>query len=135
MGRADLREDPRFATLKARVAHMDLVDEIVSGWTRDFAKEDLFQLLLERRIPSAPVRDLGEVMNDPHLHERGALKRVDHPALGEAVLPTGALRFGEATPPELVPSKELGADNEAVYCGWLGLSPGELGQLRAEGVV
>jgi CoA:oxalate CoA-transferase len=135
MGRTDLRDDPRFATLRTRVAHMDLVDEIVSEWTRRFTKQDLFELLLQSRIPSAPVRDLSEVMNDPHLHARGALKRVEHPALGEAVLPTGALRFGDGDPPELVPSKELGADNEAVYCGWLGLSSGELGRLQAEGVV
>ena len=34
------------------------------------------------RIPCAPVRNAPEVMNDPHMHERGMLERIDHPELG-----------------------------------------------------
>jgi CoA:oxalate CoA-transferase len=135
MDRHDLLEDPRFRTLKDRVTHMDEVDDLVAAWTRGFTKEALFKLLLDHRIPCAPVRDLGEVMNDPHLHVRQALKRVEHPALGATVLPTGAMRFGEGDPPELVPSKALGADNEAIYCDWLGLSRDEFSQLQIEGVI
>ena len=38
-------------------------------------------------------------------------------------------------PPELKPSKALGADNEDVYCGWLGRSQAEFDLLRGEGVI
>jgi CoA:oxalate CoA-transferase len=135
MERPDLREDPRFGTLKDRVGHLDAVDEVVSAWTRGFSKEALFALLLKHRIPCAPVRDLGEVMNDPHLHARRSLERVEHPLLGEVVLPTGAMRYGDCDPPELLPSKALGADNQEVYCNWLGRSLEEFDILRGEGVV
>ena len=133
MQRPDLGQDPRFATLKDRVRHMDVVDEIVSGWTRGFAKEELFAMLLRHRVPCAPVRDLGEVTNDPHLHARGALRRLDHPLLGELVLPTGAIRFG-SEPPPLEPSKELGADNEPILRGWLGLDEAEYRAYQQAGV-
>ena len=132
MGRPELRDDARFGTLKDRVANMDAVDHLVSSWTRGFDKESLFQTLMRHRVPCAPVRELGEVVNDRHLHARGGLRRVSHPALGKIVLPTGAMRFGEEPPP-LSPSKALGADNEAVHRGWLGLSAEEFAAAGAEG--
>jgi crotonobetainyl-CoA:carnitine CoA-transferase CaiB-like acyl-CoA transferase len=134
MKKPELANDARFATLKSRVAHMDLVDDLVGAWTRTFDRKELFKLLMKHRVPCAPVRDLGEVMNDPHLYARGALQRVNHPDLGEIVLATGAMRFSDE-PLELVPSKELGADNVAIYRDWLGLSEAELDACGKEGVI
>src|SRR3546814_10061782 len=93
MGRGELSDDPRFATLAARVDNMDQVDEIVSTWTTLSTKEEIFQRLMKCRVPSAPVRDLSEVVDDPHMHERGMLEWVDHPEFGRIVLPNSPLRF------------------------------------------
>lgn len=134
MQRPELAQDDRFSTLKSRVAHMDVVDELVSSWTRTFDKEALFKLLMEHRVPCAPVRDLGEVMHDPHLHARGALRHVAHPLLGDVILPTGAMRFTDE-PPAIEPSKALGADNRAIYGEWLGLSGSDVDALAAEGAI
>ena len=50
------------------------------------------------RVPCAPVRTAPEVMNDPHMHERGMLEHVEHPELGDIVVPTSPLRLhGAAT--------------------------------------
>jgi CoA:oxalate CoA-transferase len=43
--------------------------------------------------------------------ERGALKRVDHRDLGEIVPTAGRLRYGDAAPLDLRPSRGVGADN------------------------
>src|SRR5438045_1524483 len=43
MERPDLADDPRFQSLKSRVAHMDEVDAIVSDFTSRFAKQPLFE--------------------------------------------------------------------------------------------
>jgi len=135
MGREDLLDDPRFATLKTRVAHMDLVDGIVSAWTTGFDKQPLFDLLIARHVPCAPVRDLGEVVNDAHMLTRGALVRMDHPELGEITVPRSALRFAGSALTELEPSGALGAENDAVYGDWLGLPANEIEALKAEGVI
>jgi CoA:oxalate CoA-transferase len=135
MGRQDLADDPRFASLKSRVANMDAVDEIVAAWTRDFDKQPLFELLISRHVPCAPVRDLEEVVNDTHMHERGALQRMDHPELGAIIVPHSPLRFDGSALLELLPSEPLGAQNDSVYGGWLGLSEDEIGALRDQGVI
>jgi crotonobetainyl-CoA:carnitine CoA-transferase CaiB-like acyl-CoA transferase len=135
MGREDLLDDPRFATLKSRVANIDLVDEIVAGWTRAHDKQPLFETLIARHVPCSPVRDLKEVVNDPHMHARGALKRIEHPELGPIVVPASPLRFDGSAPAELMPSALLGGQNDEVYGNWLGLSPGEIAGLRENGVI
>jgi CoA:oxalate CoA-transferase len=135
MGRPELKGDPRYGNLKARVARMDEIDQLVGGWTAGFTKQALFELLLRHRVPCAPVRELPEVVNDPHLHARGALSRVDHPLLGPVVLPTGPLRFEDAPPRPLRPSQALGADTEAVLEGFLGLDAAAIAGLKQEGAV
>lgn len=135
MGRPELADDPRFESLKTRVAHMDAVDEIVGSFTSQFDKQPLFELLLKHRVPCAPVRDLGEVVNDPHMHARGALQWIDHPELGRIPVQTSALRFEGVEPMPIVPSRQLGEDNRAVYGDWLGLAGDEIERLKREGVI
>jgi CoA:oxalate CoA-transferase len=135
MGRADLRDDPRFASLTTRVAHMDVVDGLVSGFTKQLNKQDLFALLMKHRVPCAPVRTLMEVVNDPHLHQRGMLQWIDHPELGRIVVQSSPIRFDGAPPLAHEPSRKLGADNDSVLSGWLGKSQDEVARLAKEGVL
>ncbi|MCA0206249.1 MAG: CoA transferase [Proteobacteria bacterium] len=135
MQRPDLGEDPTLATLKQRVERMDDVDAMVADFTRQHAKQPLFDLLSEHRVPCAPVRTLDEVINDEHLHARGALEWVDHPMYGRVALPRSALRFHGQDTVDLRPSGELGRDNAAVFQDWLGLSPETYARMRDEGVI
>lgn len=114
MGRPDLGEDPRFATLKNRVAAIDEVDALVGAWTAVRDKEEIFQILMRHKVPSAPVRTLAEVMSDPNMHARGALIWQDHPELGRIVVQRSALRFAGVPAGELTPSRALGADTDEV---------------------
>jgi CoA:oxalate CoA-transferase len=135
MERTDLADDPRFASLKARVANIEAVDEVVGAFTRRLGKEALFALLMRYRVPAAPVRDLQEVVHDPHMLARRALEWVDHPDLGRVPLPNSPMRYEDAEPMAIVPSRRLGADNDEVYGEWLGIASAELETLRADGVI
>lgn len=135
MGREDLQHDPRYADLKSRVAHMDEIDELVSGFTERHDKQPLFDLLMAHRVPCAPVRDLDEVVNDTHMHQRGALQWVEHPMYGRVCLMNSPLRFEGSDPLPIKPSGELGRDNREVYGDWLGLSEDELQALAREEVI
>lgn len=135
MGRPELADDPRFASLKTRVANIDAVDEIVGGFTQRFAKQALFELLLKHRVPCAPVRDLDEVVNDPHMLERRALQWIEHPELGRIPVQSSPLRFEGVDPLPIVPSRRLGEDNVAVYGDWLGLSRDAIATLEEQEVI
>jgi formyl-CoA transferase len=122
MGRLDLPSDPRFASLKARVDSIDAVDAIVSQWTRERTKHNVFETLMKHHVPCAPVRDLDEVMNDPNMHARGSLQWQNHPELGRIVVQHSPLRYAGAPLAQLTPSRLLGADTEAVLRERLGWS-------------
>lgn len=135
MNHPELDSDPRFASLKTRVRNMDTVDEIVSSFTRQYTKQALFELLTKHRVPCAPVRDLDEVVNDPHLLARRALEWLEHPDLGRIPVPNSPMRYDGVDPKTLIPSRRLGQDSGAVYGEWLGLSAAEIDKLVDEGVV
>jgi CoA:oxalate CoA-transferase len=135
MAREDLRDDPRFKTNADRVAHMDETDHVVSAWTQTLGKMEVFAITKQHRIPCAPVRDVGEVMHDPHMHERGMLESIEHDEIGPIIVPTSPLRFHGADRVVTTPSPKLGQHNADVYGGWLGLSPYEIADLLQSGVI
>ena len=135
MGRQDLRDDPRFESPMSRCDHAEETDAIVAEWAAELTREEAYNKAREHRVPCAPVRDLDEVTNDPHLHERGMLQRMQHPQLGDVVLPNTPIRLHGAVEPPLEPSPALGQHNEEIYSGWLGLSTEEIERLRQEGVL
>jgi CoA:oxalate CoA-transferase len=135
MGREDLRDDPRFASMRDRAEHMAETEAVVIGWTSTRTKQDVFAATRHHRIPCAPVRTAPEVMNDPHMHSRGMLERFMHPELGEIVLPTTPLRLHGADKVTTVASPAIGQHNSEIYGAWLSLSPAEIGALREDGVI
>ena len=62
------------------------------------------------------------MMTDPHLHERGTLREIDHPELGRMTIFTSPLRFnGESNVPRSH-APTLGKDNDAFFTTELGLA-------------
>ncbi len=131
-----LAEDSRYATVRGRCEHMDAVDQAIGDLTRPHTKGELFERLIKHRVPCAPVRTLLEVVNDPHLHERGSLRWIDHPEYGRMVVPISPLRFeGEDGTVPYQASAKLGADTDAILAEHLHLDAQQLKELRERKVV
>jgi CoA:oxalate CoA-transferase len=135
IGRPELAEHPDYATRRARAEHMDEVDELVGLFTANHERDPLCTLLRENRVPCAPVRDLGEVVDDPHLRERGMLQEIEHPEFGSIVVPHSPLRFSGEERMAIEPSPGLGQHNEEIFCGLLGLDQDEFEELRRTEVI
>ena len=135
MGREDLRDDPRFNSPAARLAHRGETDALIAAWTQTLGKMEIFAAAKRHRIPLAPVRDVNEVMHDPGMHERGFLAEIEHDEIGRVTVPTSPLRFHGADPVPLVPSPKLGQHNAEIYGGWLGLSQDEIAELKNGAVI
>jgi CoA:oxalate CoA-transferase len=135
MGRENLRDDPRFNSPAARLAHRGETDALIAAWTKTLGKMEIFAAAKRHRIPLAPVRDVNEVMHDPGMHERGFLAEIEHDEIGRVTVPTSPLRFHGADPVPLVPSPKLGQHNAEIYGGWLGLSQDEIAALKSDAVI
>jgi formyl-CoA transferase len=110
----ELGDNPHYALNKNRVAHMEAIDTIIGARTAQLTKEELFSRIMKAKVPSAPVRTLTEVIEDPHLHKRGALRWIDHPEHGRLVIAETPLRLHGNARPEYRPSVPLGQDTQAI---------------------
>lgn len=135
MNRCDLIEDADYKNNASRIQRIQTVDDLVGAWTQNLSRKTIFDQLIDSGVPCAPVRDLNEVMHDPHLQERGSLTWVDHPEYGHMPLPASPLRFnGEASRPQ-TPSSPLGADKEELLQTLLNMSVAEIQALEKQGVI
>lgn len=135
LDREDLKDHPHFIDQKSRGENPEAVDALVSAWTRRHTKAQVAEILRENTIPVAPVRTLPEVNQDPHMHTRGMLHHMDHPQLGDVVLPHSPLRFhGEDRVP-LRPLPELGEHTEQVLKEWINYDSSRIDALIAQGVI
>ena len=132
MGRLELLEDERFTDQKARSSRMELTDSIVEEWTKSLPTSEVFRICQEHEVICAPVQTLEDVLQDPHLIERGALQELHHPLLGDLMLPSTPLRFDDVDPPKVELPRALGEDNESIYGEFLGLSEDEVIELREQ---
>ena len=135
MDQTQWASDPRMCTMKARVEHMDFVDQWLNQWTRVRCKQDVFDLLVQHRVPCAPVRDISEVVADPHLRARGMLKDIEHPEFGPITIAASPIRFPELPSKTPAASHRLGADNEEILCGLLGEEASTVTAWRSQGVI
>jgi crotonobetainyl-CoA:carnitine CoA-transferase CaiB-like acyl-CoA transferase len=135
MERPELIEDDRFATNGRRYHNGPAINAIVAEWTRRLPRDDVVARLTTAHVPVAAVREVADLIADPHMRERGAIQEVEHPEIGPLAVPHSAIRFRGTPPLPLTPAPALGADNHDVFGGVLGLADDEIDRLRADGAI
>ncbi|HXR34805.1 MAG TPA: CoA transferase [Candidatus Binataceae bacterium] len=135
MGQPELADDPRYVKLAGRSKNRAELDRAIAQWTMTMPRRQLMDLLAANDVLCGVVKELHEVMTEPHLFERGALREIDHPQLGRMTIFNSPLRLGGAPSAMKSPSPALGADNERFYNEELGLSAAEVAALRDRKVI
>ncbi|HNP36446.1 MAG TPA: CaiB/BaiF CoA-transferase family protein [Woeseiaceae bacterium] len=129
------REDARFSTNKARVAHREelvrlLADTFIARTTADW-----LAILRAAGVPSGPVNNLAQVFASPYAQEQQLMRTLQHPDRDE--LPTVAnpvrfsatpVRYGSAPP-------LLGQHTDEVLQEWLGYSADDILRAKQSGAV
>lgn len=133
MGRPDLLDDPRWATLAQRAEQADEINGIVADWAAAHTAAEVEAACIEHGVPVGRACTAADIAADPHMAARGDLVSVDDPVLGPIAQQAPFPRYqGEDRPiPEGAP--RLGEHNDDVWGPIVGAS--ELARLRAEGVV
>lgn len=135
LGQPELTEDERFATDRARIKNHAALDEIISNWTRTRTRQEVMDTFVANDIFAGMVQELPEVMTDPHLHQRGMLREIEHPQLGAMTIFTSPIRLNGTSPQPKSYSPALGADNDEFYAKELGLDPSAIASLHDRKVI
>ena len=136
MGQPDLLDDPRFNSARGRRDNNEALRAIIEAWLGDFpTREAAIDALERERIPCAPILTLNEAMRQPHLRERGTVRRVEDPQIGAFDIPGIPARFSRWPGRTELSADLLGAHNDDVLRELLGLSDSEIAALYAEKIL
>ena len=136
MDRSDLLTDDRFATLRGRVEHMAELDAIISAWTARHSAADIDRILVAADVVYGPVNSIADIFSDPQFRARDMLLEVEDTEVGPLTMP-GIVPKLSATPgrADSAGAWDLGAHNDEVYRGLLGLNDDQLDELSADGII
>lgn len=134
IGQPSLASDPRFATREARKRNEATLDKIIGQWTRQRDRDMVVNDFCKAGLAAAPSRNGRDLYADPHLRDRGAFVKVQHPELGELELVGLPWKMSES-PIELKCAPMLGQDNDYVFGEILGLSRMEIDDLREREII
>jgi crotonobetainyl-CoA:carnitine CoA-transferase CaiB-like acyl-CoA transferase len=135
IGRPELAEDARFATLPVRRRNQAALDEILSAWTRARDHYQVMRILQAHGVPAGAVLTAGEVIADPHLESRTFWDAVNHPEAGTYRQVTTPWRLSKHPRRATSPAPGLGEHNGYVLGELLGLSAQEIAGLEAQGII
>lgn len=135
VGRPELKGNPNYDGREKRHAREAEINAMIEAWSENLPRDEAFAILRESRVPVAPIRNLDDVRNDPHMHARGTLQHMTHPALGDVVMPNPPIRLSAYEMPPLEFFPEPGANGAEVLEEWLGLDATEISRLREDGVI
>ncbi|MBT6274874.1 MAG: formyl-CoA transferase [Chromatiales bacterium] len=134
IGRQDLLDDPRMVDGTTRAEHRDVVDGAINGFTSTHTKQEVMETIAGAKVPCGAVFNTLELLNDEDLIARGMIQTVDHPVRGPTKVSGWPLRMSDSHVP--IKSSPLhGADNEAIYGDWLGLSSDEVKTMRERNII
>lgn len=130
LGDPELEHDDRFATNSARIAHTDLLDEIVARRFGQLSRAGALDALDAAQIATAQISDMADLAAHPQL--TGRWREVDSPAgMLRALLPPG-LPAGVSPRMGAVPA--LGQHTDSIL-GELGYTAAQIGGLHRDLVV
>lgn len=136
IGRDDLVDDPRYATIE-NVKANHLQPELITILDEGFSKKDLeewLKILAEWDVPSQKVFRFTDILKDDEAYVNDAIRKVKYNAFGEHALPTTPIRFGGYGDPPIILSKPIGY-HIAEYLEHYGYTPEQIAELEEKGAV
>ncbi len=136
MQRPDLLEDLRFCTAEGRSANRDEFNALITEWLATQPSRDAaVAALAAQRVPVAPVLDVSEALEHPHLRQARTVRTVHDERLGSFDIPGMPIRFS-GFPAELdLHAAGLGEHNEEIVLGLVGWDAERYDALVARGVL
>ena len=112
------------------------INQVVGRFLANVTRDEAYHGLQKRGINCGAIRSPDEVMEDPHLEDRGFWAEVEQPEVGRTFRHPGPAGIFNGSPWRISRRAPLiGEHNEEVLCGELGLSRAELAVLAEGGVV
>jgi crotonobetainyl-CoA:carnitine CoA-transferase CaiB-like acyl-CoA transferase len=137
IGRPDLADDPRYASLRERQRHRDALMAELSALFATDTSQYWSERLDAHDVPNGPVLDVLSLLEHPWVDERRLLRPVPTPAGGTVRVSRQPVVYGSEPPPvaPAPPAPEVGQHTDTVLRQWLGLSEVDILALHQSGAI
>ncbi|HEX2170928.1 MAG TPA: CoA transferase [Dehalococcoidia bacterium] len=134
IGREDLRGDERFRGRAGRGRQGQVIDELISTWTRTQTKYQAMDKAAQAGIPAGAVLDTQEMLTNEQVLAREMMVTIDHPQRGKVTITGCPIKLSDS-PPVIGPAPLLGQHNAEVFAEVFGWTGEDIERLRADGVI
>ncbi|MFX1391499.1 MAG: CaiB/BaiF CoA transferase family protein [Promethearchaeota archaeon] len=138
LNKPELLEDPNLDNIIKRFDHIEELDRIIEGWSRNLTREEAILQLESVRIPCGNVLTIDEVHNHPNLKERGMLCdnfNFSKWGVNKATIPNRLINFSETTGIVESPGPEFSFNNEEIYIKLLGYNKEDLKNWKKKNII
>ena len=136
MGRLDLLEDPRFLGNPARLENRDALTAIIEEWMSTYETDNaVLEILQGHRVPSGPSLAPQDALTHPHFLERGTVRTVHDPRVGDVQIPGFPFKSSDPLPDDNHIAAALGQHNFEVLSDLLDINLEDIRELEENGVL
>jgi len=134
MGNSD-GDDSRFASSASRVSHRAELDELVGQWSVKHDSRELTVTLQSLSIAAGAAVNNWQMLEDPHMNQRGFMMDIDEPDLGVKRYPGQAIRLSSTPATKQNPSPQLGEHTRQLLHNLLSMSNAEIDRHAEHGII
>jgi crotonobetainyl-CoA:carnitine CoA-transferase CaiB-like acyl-CoA transferase len=142
IGRKDLAEEYKGDTPEAsekRSANLGMLNQAFAEWSITKNADELMAIMHQFRVPCGVVKDVVELLEDPHLQARNMVVDIQHPQMGAIKTHNSPIMMNGSScgiaKGENPLEPELGQDNEAVLKQYLDLDSEQIAAFYDEGIL
>jgi crotonobetainyl-CoA:carnitine CoA-transferase CaiB-like acyl-CoA transferase len=133
IGQPGLMKDPRYATQANRARHISEIYGWLAGVIITRTTAEWMTLMEKADIPVAPVNDVADLIDDPHLKATGFFSMEDHPSEGRLRTMRTPTNWSGSPPGAQRPAPKLG-EHSAEVLREAGYTDEEIARMAEEGV-
>jgi len=127
--------DPRFTTNRERVRNYELLRPLLADRLRSRTRAAWIDSLTAQGVPCGAVRDVAEVLEDPHLAARSMVEAAEHATLGAVRVLGVPVKLSDTPGSVRTAPPTLGQHTDQILRADLGFSDAEIAQLRSTHVI
>jgi crotonobetainyl-CoA:carnitine CoA-transferase CaiB-like acyl-CoA transferase len=128
IGRAELKNDPKFNSVKARYANVREYFTIRSQGLKQKTTAEWLAIFEQSDVPAGRVHTMETLTEDEHLADVGLFRRIDHPSEGTKIELNNPNRFTAGLRPEQTTAPFLGGESAEILAE-LGYGETEIGEM------
>lgn len=128
-------KEPKFADSATRYQNQDEMDKYIEQWTKVRTPQEVMYIMQAAGVAAGPVMDQLDLLEDPHLNEKGFWEMHTHPDAGTWKMEKPTFVLSETPLRIRRPAPMFGEHNYYILKELLGLSDKEVKELEKEKII